>query len=125
MNHLNKRYFLGEIKNVECITPGEIRFRFQDVKQPDELIEIAENDINITTNRYQFHTNISTLKQMNYQTTTDKQNRKLSDNKLRENVIKIISPGLPCPPVAIFAIGSIHNQPYFREMISDNFPLLW
>lgn len=93
INNLNKQYFVGEIKNVECInadesirvfkiykskgwiekmrgdvervganyqkfvdTPPEIffniRFKFKDVMQPDELIEIAENDINITTNRY-------------------------------------------------------------------------
>lgn len=93
INNLNKQYFAGEIKNVECInsdeslrvfkiyktkgwiekmredvervganyekfneTPPEIffniRFKFNDVFQPDELIEVAENDINITTNRY-------------------------------------------------------------------------
>lgn len=93
INNLNKQYFVGEIKNVECIntdesirvfklykskgwiekmredvervganfqkfndTPPEIffniRFKFKDVIQPDELIEVAENDINITTNRY-------------------------------------------------------------------------
>ncbi|MFZ5942163.1 MAG: hypothetical protein ACOYXB_16470 [Bacteroidota bacterium] len=93
INNLNKQYYVGEIKNVECInadesirvfkiykakgwiekmkgdveraganlkkfidTPPEIffniRFKFKDVIQPDELIEIAENDINITTNRY-------------------------------------------------------------------------
>lgn len=93
INNLNKQYFVGEIKNVECIntdesvrvfklykskgwiekmredvervganfqkfneTPPEIffniRFKFKDVFQPDELIEVAENDINITTNRY-------------------------------------------------------------------------
>jgi len=93
INNLNKQYFVGEIKNVECIntdestrvfkiykakgwiekmrkdvqrvganyqkfndTPPEIffniRFKFNDVIQPDELIEVAENDINITTNRY-------------------------------------------------------------------------
>lgn len=93
INNLNKQYFVGEIKNVECInadestrvfniykakgwiekmrediervganyqkfneTPPEIffniRFKFNDVLQPDELIEVAENDINITTNRY-------------------------------------------------------------------------
>ena len=93
INNLNKTYFIGEIKNVECIDTDEsvkvyeiykangwiekmredvervganlqkfndtspkiffnIRFKFKDVIQPDELIEIAENDINITTNRY-------------------------------------------------------------------------
>lgn len=93
INNLNKKYFVGEIKNAECIssdesvrvhkiykangwiekmredvervganyenfiqTPPEIffniRFKFKDVSQPDELVEVAENDINITTNRY-------------------------------------------------------------------------
>lgn len=93
INNLNKQYFVGEIKNVECINTGEsirvfkiykskgwiekmredvervganyekfsntppeiffnIRFKFKDVMRPDELIEVAENDINITTNRY-------------------------------------------------------------------------
>jgi len=93
INNLNKQYFVGEIKNVECISREEservyeiykakgwigkmrediervganyekfnntdpniffnFRFNFKDVSQPDELIEVAENDINITTNRY-------------------------------------------------------------------------
>ncbi len=93
INNLNKQYFVGEIKNVECIntdesiraykiyktngwlekmkkdlerigvnhkkfiqTPPEIffnvRFKFIDVSQPDELIEVAEEDVNITVNRY-------------------------------------------------------------------------
>jgi hypothetical protein len=93
INNLNKQYFVGEIKSVECITREEservykiykekgwiekmrkdvervganyqkfnstepeiffnIRFKFEDVLQPDELIEVANNDINITTNRY-------------------------------------------------------------------------
>jgi len=93
INNINKQYFVGEIKNVECIntdesirvfkiyktngwiermrkdvervganyqkfndTPPEIffniRFKFKDVIQLDELVEISENDINITTNRY-------------------------------------------------------------------------
>lgn len=93
INNLNKQYFVGEIKNVECIntnesirvhkiyktngwleqmrndvervganyeqfnqTPPEfffnIRFKFKDVIQPDELIEVAGEDVNITTNRY-------------------------------------------------------------------------
>jgi hypothetical protein len=93
INNLNKQYFVGEIKNVECITREEservyniykakkwidqmkddvvrvganhlkfsdtgseiffnIRFKFKNVSQPDELIEVAEDDINITTNRY-------------------------------------------------------------------------
>lgn len=93
INNLNKQYFVGEIKNVECIdtdesirvfnickakgwiekmredvervganyqkfnetSPGfffNIRFKFNDVLQPDDLFEVAENDINITTNRY-------------------------------------------------------------------------
>lgn len=93
INNLNKQYYVGEIKNVECInnnesirvfniykancwiekmkediervganyekfndTPPEIffniRFKFKDVLRPDELIEVAKNDINITTNRY-------------------------------------------------------------------------
>jgi hypothetical protein len=92
-NNLNKQYYVGEIKNVECISKDEskrvydiyhengwlsqmrddvkrvganyenfsknapeiffnIRFKFNDVSQPDELIEIDETDINITTNRY-------------------------------------------------------------------------
>lgn len=29
-----------------------IRFKFKNVFQPDELLEVADNDINITTNRY-------------------------------------------------------------------------
>jgi hypothetical protein len=93
INNLNRRYFVGEIKNVECIsredstqiydiyrakgwinnmlediekvganpqdfldTESEIffnvRFKFEDVVRPDDLIEISEGDINITTNRY-------------------------------------------------------------------------
>lgn len=93
INNLNKQYFVGEIKNAECINTDEsirvfniyktkgwldkmkedvervganykkfnetlpeiffnIRFKLNDVFQPDELIEVAENDINITTNRY-------------------------------------------------------------------------
>jgi hypothetical protein len=93
INNLNKQYYVGEIKNVECITREEservyriyqskkwiaqmqsdvervggnyekfyqsepstffnVRFKFKDVSQPDELIEIANSDINITTNRY-------------------------------------------------------------------------
>jgi len=93
INNLNKQYFVGKIKNVECITyddsvkiyniyeangwiekmrkdvervganyekfnktPPEIffniRFKFEDVIQSDELIEISGSDVNITTNRY-------------------------------------------------------------------------
>jgi hypothetical protein len=93
INNLNKQYYIGEIKNVECITREEsvriyrtykangwveqmradvervganydkfnqtepeiffnIRFKFKNVFQPDELLEVADNDINITTNRY-------------------------------------------------------------------------
>jgi hypothetical protein len=93
INNLNKQYFVGEIKDVECInydesirvfdiynskgwietmredvkrvganyqkfneTPPEIffniRFKFNNLLQPDELIEVANSDINITTNRY-------------------------------------------------------------------------
>ena len=93
INNLNKRYFVGKIKNVECISSGEsvrvyniykekgwiertredvekvganykkfneilpelffnIRFKFKDLRQSDELIEIDKSDINITTNRY-------------------------------------------------------------------------
>lgn len=93
INNNNKQYYVGEIRNVECIDTDEsirvyeiykangwldsmnedvkrvganfqkfnatpstvffnIRFKFKDVIQPDELIEISENDINITTNRY-------------------------------------------------------------------------
>ena len=93
VNNLNKQYFVGEIRNVECIGLDEsiriyniykekswiermredlervganykkfnetlpeiffnIRFKFKDVIQQDELTEIAENDVNITTNRY-------------------------------------------------------------------------
>lgn len=93
INNLNKQYYVGEIKNVECIdvnesirvfniykengwiekmrnnlervganyqefvkTPSEIffniRFKFSNLIQPEELLEIAEDDINTTTNRY-------------------------------------------------------------------------
>ncbi len=93
INNLNKQYYVGEIKNVECITREEskrvykvyksngwlekmradvervganyekfkltdpeiffnVKFKFKDISQPDELIEVAENDINVTTNRY-------------------------------------------------------------------------
>ena len=93
INNLNKEYYVGKIKNVECITNEEserihdiyktkgwlekmrvdvervganyaklsqtdprtffnIRFKFEDLLLPDELIEISKNDVNITTNRY-------------------------------------------------------------------------
>ncbi len=93
INNLNKQYYVGEIKNVKCITREEskrvykiyksktwleqmridvervganyekfnqtppeilfnIKFKFKDVSQPDELLEVADNDNNITTNRY-------------------------------------------------------------------------
>ena len=93
INNLNKKYFAGEIRNVECITREEservfhiykqkgwidqmkndvlkvganhhklneaephtffnIRFQFKDVSLPEDLIEIATDDINITTSRY-------------------------------------------------------------------------
>jgi hypothetical protein len=93
VNNLNKRYYVGEISNVECITRKEslrvyniykaknwlkqmradvervggnhekfmqtdpeiffnIRFKFADVYQQEELLEIGDNDSNVTTNRY-------------------------------------------------------------------------
>jgi hypothetical protein len=93
INNLSKKYFVGIIKNVECISKDEskriydfyktkgwlgnmkkdiervnadhkqfmstspqdffnIRFKFGDLKQPDELIEISDFDSNITTNHY-------------------------------------------------------------------------
>lgn len=93
VNNLNRRYYVGEIKNVKCITRVEskkiydiykernwlkqmkadvervgsncekfiktepeiffnIKFRFSDVYQQEELVEIDSNDSNITTNRY-------------------------------------------------------------------------
>jgi hypothetical protein len=93
VNNLNKKYFVGEISNVQCITKEEsesiyeiyrtktwidnmkrdiervggdsepflftkpnmlfnIRFKFKDVHRPNELIEISDQDSNITTNRF-------------------------------------------------------------------------
>jgi len=93
INNLNKKYLVGEIANVECITPSKsveiyqeykergyidemqadveevagewetfiftepakffnIRFKFKDVNLVDELEEISDKDINITTNRF-------------------------------------------------------------------------
>lgn len=93
INNLNKRYYVGKINNVKCISREEseniykiyktngwlsemkndvervganwekflstepeilfnIKFKFDDLEQPDELIEIDNGDINITTHRY-------------------------------------------------------------------------
>lgn len=93
INNLNKKYFVGKISDVECITPSKsleiydeykergyieqmksdiqkvsgewetfiftepekffnIKFKFSNVKLVDELEEISDKDINITTNRF-------------------------------------------------------------------------
>jgi len=93
INNLNKRYYVGEIKNVNCISKQEskriseiyrekgwlknmrndvakvgadtikfdeinprdlfnIRFKWKDVSLSDDLVEISNDDINITTHRY-------------------------------------------------------------------------
>lgn len=93
INNQQKVYFVGEMKDVECITPAEsvnifklykgkgwidsmkndiervgansnkfletepeiffnIKFKFENLTRPDELLEISNHDINVTTNRY-------------------------------------------------------------------------
>lgn len=93
INNLNKKYFVGEIKSVECINRQEseraykiyksngwieqmrediervganhqefndtvsgdffnIRFKYKNVSQPEEMVELAYDDINLSTNRY-------------------------------------------------------------------------
>lgn len=122
INNLNKRYFVGEIRNVECINSEEsirvyniyktngwiekmredvervganykkfietppkiffnIRFKFKDVLQSDELIEIAENDVNITTNRYKLLPQKSDIILGTYSDSDEDEGNKKNPNK--------------------------------------------
>lgn len=148
INNLSKKYYIGEIRNVECInmnesirvfniykengwiekmrkdvervnanyerfddTPPEIffniRFMFKDVFQPDELIEVSNNDINITTNRYKL-----LPKKSEIVFATDFEEDETEGNKKNINKIK-----------RIFNIDSEYD-PYHNQMQNAIFELL-